>query len=316
MARDYKTFVKLLTIFFLNPLDWKLFTGNFQDDCPVDFPYTPGFDVAGRVVKPSGGFNVGDKIVCNIGLLESCKKPAPLPQGPCGALAKFVCVPAKECVRLKESTKFKQVAGLPLAGATAFQGLFGINRSGLNGQPLGDAKKGKRVLVLGGASGTGSLAVQMAKNAGCTVAATASSKPVNEQTDMTKCEMVEALGADVVIDYTKKDWIDVMNNANYDIIFDCVGIPEDLTERAPKALTKGGQFVSIANFNGESTDHVKYSVFLVKQDKQDLKALVDMIERKEIVVPVDSEYTFSEAKDAFKRSLSGHATGKILVKCG
>lgn len=271
--------------------------------------------MAGKVVLPAGGFSVGDKVVCNLGLLESCKDPPPMPQGPAGALAKFVCLPAKDCVKLKQKTKFKEVAGLPLAGVTAFQALFGINRSGLNGQPLGDAKKGKRVLVLGGASGTGSLAVQMAKQAGCVVAATASSRPVNDKTDMTKCELLEALGCDVVIDYTEKDWIEVMNGANYDIIFDCVGNKEDLTEKAPKALKKGGQFVSIANFDGESTDHVKYAVFITKHDKQDLQKLVEMVERKELVVPVDSEYQFTEAKEAFKRSLSGHATGKILVKC-
>ena len=298
----------------LNPIDWKLFTGSFQEDTPIDsFPYTPGFDVAGTVLTAALGYNTGDKVICNLGLLESCKSPAPLPNGPAGALAKFAVVPIKNCVKVSKSTKFKAVAGLPLAGLTSYQGLFGIARSGLNGQPLGDAEKGKKVLILGASGGTGSLAVQLAKKAGCLVSATASSHPIKEGSDLTKIDLVEALGADVVIDYEKKDWSEVLKGANYDIIFDCVGNMEDLTEKAPKVLKKGGQFVSTANFEGEPTDHVKYAIFLVKSDKAELKKLVEMVERKELVVPIDSVYEFTEAKDAFKRSLSGHATGKVLI---
>lgn len=298
----------------LNPIDWKLFTGKFQEDTPIDrFPYTPGFDVAGTVLTSALGFNIGDKVVTNLGLLESCKKPAPLPNGSAGALAKFVVVPAKSCVKVSKGTSFKEVAGLPLAGLTSYQALFGIARSGLNGQPLGDAKEGKKVLILGASGGTGSLAVQLAKQAGCLVSATASSHPISETSDVTKIDLVEALGADVVIDYEKKDWSELLKGANYDIIFDCVGNMEDLTERAPKVLKKGGLFVSIANFDGKPTEHVKYAVFLTKTDKDDLQALVDMVERKELVVPIDSEYDFTHAKDAFKRSLSGAATGKVLV---
>jgi len=88
---------------------------------------------------------------------------------------------------------------------------------------------------------------------------------------------------------------------------------EDLTVKAPKVLKKGGQFVSIANFEGEPTDHVKYAFFLTKVDMHDLQALVDKVEKKELVVPLDSECDFVDAKEAFKRSLSGHATGKVLV---
>lgn len=288
--------------------DWKLFTGALQEKFPIaKFPYTPGFDVAGKVVKPVDGFSMGDRVVSSLGPY-SCRDPPPMPQGPAGALAKFVCLPAKQCVKIKNKTKFKEVAGLPIAGVTAFQALFG-------GEPLGDATEGNRILILGGASGVGSLAIQLAKKAGCTVAATASPRPINENTDVTKCELLEELGCDVVIDYTKEDWVEVMDGANYDIIFDCVGNMEDLTEKAPRALKKGGQFISIANFGGRSTDHVKYSSFHAKLDKKDLQKLVDMTERHDLVVPIDSEYHFNEAKDAFKRSCSGHATGKILVKC-
>ena len=298
----------------LNPIDWKLMTGSFQDDAPIaSFPYTPGFDVAGKVMKSALGFNIGDKVIANLGLLESCKSK-PGPNGPAGALAQFAVVPVKRCVKISKGTKFQTVAGLPLAGLTSYQGLFGINRSGLNGEPLGDAKNAKRVLILGGASGTGSMAVQMAKHEGCLVSATASTHPVKEGSAVTKMDLVDALGADFVIDYEKDDWGELLKGANYDIIFDCVGNMEDLTEKAPKVLKKGGQFVSTANFEGEPTEDVKYAIFLVKSDKQDLKKLVGMVENDDLVVPIDSVYEFDDAKEAFNRSLSGHATGKVLVK--
>lgn len=304
----------------LNPIDWKLFTGSYQESgCPIDrFPYTPGFDVAGTVMTAALGFNIGDRVCANVGLLESCKDPAPLPGGPAGALAKFVVVPANACVKLpSQSMKFKDVAGLPLAGVTAYQALFGKDMSGMNGEPLGDASPGKKVLILGGSSGVGSLAVQLAKKKGeCFVCATASSNKIRGANDVTKKELVELLGADVVLDYEKEDWGEKLAGADYDLIFDCVGIPEDLTERAPKVLKKGGRFVSIANFNGETSDDLHFACFLVKAKQDHLQELVEMVEKGDLAVLLDSEFEFTDVKKAFERCHDGHASGKILINVG
>lgn len=304
----------------VNPIDWKLMNGDYHDNgiAPISqFPYTPGFDVVGTVVRAATGFNINDRVAANIGLLESCRDPAPLPGGPCGAWATMAVVPADRCVKLHDSTDLKTVAGIPLAGLTSYQALFHTKAgsTSLQGIPLGDVKEGTKVLVLGGSGGTGTLAVQMAKKAGAFVAATASATPISEGSEVTKIDLVEGLGADAVIDYKKDDWGEKFAGADYDVIFDCVGIPEDLTERAPKVLKKkDGVYVTIANFGGETTEDVPYAPFIVKSNSKDLQVLIDMAEKGDLIVPLDSEFEFADIKKALKRSRTGRSTGKILIK--
>jgi len=299
----------------VNPIDWKLFTGGFQTMTPIaTFPYTPGFDVAGVVEESnSSSFQTGDTVIADIGLVESCTDPAPTPAGPAGAFAQYCVVPASLCVKVKD---LKATAGLPLAGLTSYQALFTGAGSSPAGEPLGDCKTGSKVLILGGSGGTGILAVQMAKNAGCVVAATASSTPMPNDSSLTKVDFVKSMGADTVIDYKTQDWAEELKGQDYDLIFDCVGNQEDLSAKAPQVLKKGGTFVSIANFDpsSKSTELVRFINFIIKSNSKDLQVLVDMMDKGELKVPIDSEYDFSETPEALERSLGGRSVGKILIK--
>lgn len=301
----------------VNPIDWKLFTGNYQNlGAPIAaFPYTPGFDVAGVVEEStSSSFTKGDKIIADLGLFESCTDPAPVPGGPAGAFAEYCVVPASLCVKVKGD--LRELAGLPLAGLTSYQALFTGAGSSFAGEPLGDCKPGTKVLILGAAGGTGCLAVQMAKQAGCTVAATASSTPMPNDASQTKVDFVKSMGADTVIDYKTQDWAEVLKGQDYDLIYDCVGVTEDLA-KAPKVLKKGGTFASIANFDpsSKSTDEVRFANFIIKSDAKDLQALVDMVEKGQLKVPIDSEYEFAaDVPKALERSFGGRSVGKIIIK--
>ena len=108
----------------VNPIDYKLFTGGFHGACPIDtFPYTPGFDVAGIVAAIGSNVKdlaIGDHVIADIGLLESCKSP-PLKQGPAGAFAQYAIVPQDLVVACNDTGDLKTVAGLPLAGLTVYQ---------------------------------------------------------------------------------------------------------------------------------------------------------------------------------------------------
>ena len=301
----------------VNPVDWKLLTGGLQEITPIaSFPYTPGFDVAGVVQEStSPDFCEGDTLIADIGLVESCTHPAPTPGGPAGAFAEYAVVPASLCVKVKD---LKATAGLPLAGLTSYQALFTGAATSFAGEPLGDCKDGTKVLILGASGGTGILATQLAKKAGCIVAATASSTPMPNDASITKMDFVKSMGADTVIDYKTQDWCEELKGQDYDMIFDCVGTQEDLTDKAPKVLKKGGVFVSIANFDpsSKSTDQARFANYLLKSDSKDLKAMVDMVEKGHLVVPIDSEYDFVDTPKALESSLGGHSVGKILIKVG
>lgn len=223
----------------VNPIDWKVFSGGYEGFFPVkSFPYTPGFDAAGTVEKIGTGvtdLKVGDQIIVDLGLAETMCDP-PVPQGAGGAFAEYCIAPSKLCLKVDADIDLETVAGLPLAGLTAYQGLF----TGNVGQELGNITSGDKVLILGGAGGVGTLALQMAAAAGCHVATTASPA---------KFDLVKELGAKEVINYREQDWGDVLAGKEFDLIYDCIGLMEDLTIRAPKVLKKGGKFVSIAQFD-------------------------------------------------------------------
>ena len=166
----------------INPIDWKLFTAGYQGLFPIaKFPYIPGFDVCGTVKEVGAGvteFAVGDLIAVDIGLIESCSDPAPA-SGTAGAFAEFTCVPANLAVKVSTGVDMDSAAGLPLAGLTAYQAIFSgsLPSKSVTGEPLGNLTSGQTILVIGGASSTGSYAIQLAKAVGATVLTTASTTP-------------------------------------------------------------------------------------------------------------------------------------------
>ena len=80
----------------VNPIDWKLFSGGYHSMCPATFPYVPGFDLSGTVDAVGEGVSlaVGDTIIADTGLLETCVDPPPN-GGSGGAFAEYAIVPEK-----------------------------------------------------------------------------------------------------------------------------------------------------------------------------------------------------------------------------
>lgn len=301
----------------INPIDYKLFTGGFHNACPIEnFPYTPGFDVAGSVAAVGDSvkrIKVGDKVIADIGLLESCKKPA-LKQGSAGAFAEYAIVPEQLIVVCNNVDDLKTVAGLPLVGLTVYQALFtGNNRSLGTGNPLGSLQKDEKLLILGGSSATGSVAIQMAKAKGAFVATTASSTSRINDGSMSKVEFCKNLGADVVIDYTVQDWSEELKEQEFDMILDCVG-QADEPAKAGKVLKQGGLFVSIANFTMDGKcDGIRYEGMLLRSNAEDLQNIYGMVERGELKIPIDSLFQFKDLQQAMDRQTSGKASGKVIL---
>lgn len=291
----------------VNPIDWKIFSGAFDGYYPVKkFPYTPGFDVAGVVEKVGPGVTdlaVGDRVICDLGFVESCVDP-PLKQGSAGAFAEYCIAPSGICSKVGDAD-FETVAGLPLAGLTAYQGLF----TGSHNQDLGHVKEGDKVLILGGAGGVGAFALQLAADAGCHVTTTASPS---------KFDFVKGLGANDVIDYREQDWGEVLAGQEYDLIFDCIGLMDDLTVRAPKVLKKGGSFISVANFDPSAPKNapegVRFEIYLLLSKTADLDKLVSMVKDGKLKVINEKIYPFAETQAALKQSLGGRSSGKVLIK--
>jgi len=187
----------------VNPIDWKLRSGNLQAFLPVELPHVPGIELAGTVSELGPGvteFSLGDDV---------------FGRGQ-GAYAEYAIAPAQSIARKPKVLSFVEAATLPNGGITAWWGLFEI--AGL--------ESGQRLLIHGGAGGVGGLAVQLGRWKGAHVIAT---------TSTANLDFVRSLGADEVVDYSVSRFDETVGDV--DVVLDTVG--GDVTDRSWSVLKKG-----------------------------------------------------------------------------
>lgn len=194
----------------VNPLDLKIRMGYMQQVRPVTLPFTPGLDAAGIVIAVGENvrnIQVGDEV---IGVTMG------------NAYAEFV-VANQHFVSPKPSNiSFEEAASLAVNIGTAESLLF----------TEGKLEKGQKVLIQGAAGAVGATMVQLAKNKGLYVFATASGKGV---------EFVKELGADEVIDYKLQDVSELIKEV--DLVADCAG--GEALSKLFKVLKPGGKLLSV-----------------------------------------------------------------------
>ena len=197
----------------INPLDVKMRSGEVRHIYPSFFPDVFGYSVSGVVEALGEGITnirVGEEVY---GINNPIMRHG---------YAEFVVAPASFFYPKPATMSFAIAAAAPSVFATAFGGLF--LRANL--------KAGQTVLIHGGSGVIGSCAVQLAKQAGAHVIATASTSNV---------ERVRELGADVVVDYRTQRFEEFAQNV--DMVFDTVG--GETRERSWNVLRKGGVLASL-----------------------------------------------------------------------
>ncbi|MEU4393930.1 NADP-dependent oxidoreductase [Kribbella sp. NPDC023855] len=198
----------------LNQLDEKIRTGEFRQILPYKLPLILGNDVAGTVIGVGAkvrGFRLGDEVYARPG------------QDRIGTFAERIAI-AEDDLALKPATiSFEEAASLPLVALTAWQAL--VER--------GNVRPGHRVLIHAGSGGVGTVAIQLAKHLGATVATTVSAG---------NAEFVRELGADVVIDYRTQDFEKMLDG--YDLVLDSLGGKN--LEKSLRVLRPGGKAIGIA----------------------------------------------------------------------
>ena len=222
-----------------------------------------------------------------------------------GAFAEYVVVPAGRIASKPSNLSFEEAAAAPWA-VTALQGL----------RDAGGLVAGQRVLINGASGGVGTWAVQLAKALGAEVTAVCSARNV---------DMVRALGADQVVDYTSQDF--VAGGARFDLMLDMVG-NRSLSD-CRSVLVPRGTYVSCSGGGGDWFGPLfrlvgvlmtswftsqKLTSFMVSPNQQDLLFLKQLIEAGKAKPVIERRYALSEVADALRHVAEGHARGQTVLQ--
>jgi len=293
----------------VNLIDSKIRDGEFKAILPYRVPFILGHDVAGVIVK------IGPKVMrLKVGD-EVYSRPR---DHRVGTFAEFIAIDANDVALKPKNLTMEAAASIPLVALTAWQALVEV----------GKVKVGQKVFIQAGSGGVGTFAIQLAKHLGATVATTTSAANV---------ELVQSLGADVVIDYKSQDFEKILSG--YDLVLNSQD--QKTLEKSLRVLNPGGQLISISgppdpafakslrlNLLLKIVFHflsrrvrinakrlgVKYSFLFMRADGQQLSEITSLFESGTVRPVVDKVFPFEQTKDALVYVETGRAKGKVVIK--
>ena len=197
-----------------------------------------------------------------------------------GAYAEYTCMPEDGILAHKPENMTHEEAAPASNGAIT--ALLHLRK--------GNIKAGQKVLIYGASGSVGTYGVQLAKYFCTEVTAVCSTSNM---------EMVQTLGADNVIDYTKEDFTE--SGETYDIIFDAVGkIP---SSKQKISLARGGVFLNVLGLSSN-----------FKLKVEDLEFIRELCAAGELKSVIDRTYSLDEIVEAHRYVDKGHKKGNVVVK--
>ncbi|HZT98489.1 MAG TPA: NADP-dependent oxidoreductase [Ktedonobacteraceae bacterium] len=293
----------------VNPLDAKIRDGEFKRFLPYRFPLILGNEVAGVVVRVGSRvrrFKPGDEVYA---------RPD---DDRIGAFAECIAIQEDAVAKKPKNLTMEEAASIPVVGLTAWQVL--VERAKLS--------TGQKVLIHAGSGGVGTVAIQLAKHLGAIVATT---------TSTANLEWVKRLGADLVIDYRKDDFEQILHD--YDVVLTSLGA--ETLEKSLRVLKPGGKLISISGppdpdfaqdrglswilrlamrllssriRNKAKRHHVSYSFLFMRASGEQLREIGSLIESGIILPVMDRVFPFEATKEALAYVETGRAKGKVVVK--
>ncbi|WP_394243779.1 zinc-dependent alcohol dehydrogenase family protein [Halopseudomonas laoshanensis] len=278
----------------INPLDYQVRRGDYADLVPL--PAITGHDVSGVVEAIGPGvtsFVPGDEVWYTPQIFD----------GP-GSYAEYHVAAESIIGKKPPELSHLEAASLTLVGGTVWEAL--VVRVGL--------RVGESILVHGGAGGVGHVAIQVAKAMGARVFTT-----VREA----NFEFARSLGADVVIDYEKEDYVDAIlretDGQGVDVVFDTIG--GNTLARSADALAQLGQVVSIVDIAQPQNlieawgKNASYHFVFTRQNRGKLDELSTLIARGQLRPHVGAVYSLADIglAHALLESPNNGLRGKIAI---
>lgn len=253
----------------------------------------PGTDVAGRVEavgKDVTRFRPGDDV---FGTSR-------------GSFAEYACAAEDQLVRKPAGVTFEQAAAVPVSAITALKAL----------RDVGKVQAGEKVLIIGASGGVGTFAVQLAK---------AFEAEVTGVCSTSKIDLVQAIGADHTIDYTRDDIAE--NPERYDLIVDIAGnrsLSHLRRVLAPKGVLvitggeEGGRWLGGIDRQLRATALSPFvrqtlSFFIASVRSEDLRFIADLIEAGKVTPAIDRTFPLDEVPAAIRYFEAGHVRGKVVI---
>ena len=261
----------------VNPLDAKIRDGAFKLILPYKLQLILGHDIAGTVLEVGTGvtqFKPGDKVFARLDDLRI------------GGFAERVAVRESSLAIMPETLSMVEAASLPLTALTARQAL--VETAAL--------KPGQKVFIQAGSGGVGTIAIQLAKHLGASVATT---------TSQANAALVRELGADVVVDYRKEDFTTVLEG--YDVALISQGA--DSLRDALKILKPGAKLITLS---GPPDPEFGVRIKAPLPVRLIMRALSSGIRRRSRKLGIDFSFLFMRADGAQLSELSKLVTaGRI-----
>ncbi len=293
----------------VNVLDAKIRAGEFKLLLPYKTPFVLGHDVAGvveRVGTAVRHFKQGDEVYARADDLRI------------GTFAEFIAIRESSLAFKPANLTMEEAASLPLVALTAWQALV----------ELGKLKRGQKVFIQAGSGGVGSIAIQLAKHLGATVATT---------TGTSNVAWVTELGADHVIDYRKEDFESALQN--YDLVLNSQD--GETLQKSLRVLKPGGKLISISGppdpefardikapwlvkqviralswkiRRNAKKRRIDYSFLFMKPDGSQLRQIALLVESGALRPVVDKVFPLAATNEAMSYVEQGRAKGKVVIK--
>ena len=293
----------------VNLIDSKIRDGEFKTILPYRPPFILGHDVAGTVLKVGSKvskFKVGDEVFA---------RPR---DHRVGTFAEYIAVNEEDVALKPVNLTMEEAASLPLVALTAWQALVEV----------GKVKPGQKVFIQAGSGGVGTIAIQLAKHLGATVATT---------TSTANAGLVKSLGADVVIDYKTQDFEKILSGQ--DLVLNS---QDQITlEKSLRVLRPGGKLISISGppdpafaksrglnpflkvvfyflsrrvRNNAKRLGVSFSFLFMRAEGRMLSEITALIESGVIRPVVDKVFPLEKTADAMAYVEAGRAKGKVVIR--
>ncbi|KAA0019523.1 zinc-dependent alcohol dehydrogenase family protein [Salinicola corii] len=278
----------------INPLDYQVRRGDYPDLVPL--PTITGHDVSGVIEDVGPGvtaFAPGDEVWYTPQIFDGQ-----------GSYAEYHVADQSIVGKKPASLSHLEAASLSLVGGTVWEALT----------VRAELKVGESILVHGGAGGVGHVAIQLAKAIGARVFTT-----VREA----NFEFAQSMGADVIIDYQKEDYVDIINRETdghgVDVVFDTIG--GNTLSRSPDALAQLGRVVSIVDIAQPQNlieawgKNASYHFVFTRQNRGKLDELSTLIARGQLRPHVGAVYSLADLPLAHARleSPNNGLQGKIAI---